>query len=482
MPVAAGAVPAPSSTGPAASARFNGPTGVAVASTGDVYVADHGNRRVRLVARTGGVAAGTAGNVSTIAGDGTDGESDGVGTAAQIGAPTALSIKGNVLYVGDGTQSIRTIDLTTLAVTTFAGSSNVPPVDAEIDGPVGTARFTFVAGMAATASSGLLVNDRSSVRQVDTTGTTTTIAASVVEPVNATGLGTLAQVPFAFNPSGPPGLIVEPGQSVVVLDPAMQLLRRISPTGYVSLIAGFPDQSNSAVRNGAIDGRGSAAQLTFQAEQLARDSTGTLYFGDQFGVRKVTADGMVSFIAGSPSGVGQTDGSGSAATFQAPSGIAIAPNGDLFVSDVHEIRRVTQAGVVTTYAGGTTSGQVDGPAASARFSTPTQLAFAPDGTLYIVDNNVIRTISADGQQVSTISGTAVLQGGLYGGGIAVDSSGTLYYGGTFQGGSVGLHQRTAAGVDTLLLPQLPLRIAIYGPKQLLLSTGPQALLYIATLP
>ena len=399
-----------------------------------------------------------------------------------------MCMSGGALYVADESFSIRKIDLATLAVTTFAGASTAPHGEI-IDGPVGLARFRIPGGLAASTLGGLLLTDSFTIRHIDATGTAVTLALSTVEDTNAVGQGTLMQLPFNAT-NGAPGLVVEPGQSVVVSTET--LLRRISPTGVVTLIAGLP-AIPAIAGDGAIDGNASGAQFGEIAPPLVRDSTGTVYLGDLFGIRKVTTDGTVSFIAGSAAGLpGQVDGNGSAATFNVPTGIAIGPTGDLFVSDLYEIRRVTTAGVVTTYAGNGTRGQADGPVASARFVGPSTLAFAPDGTLYIVDGNVIRTISPDGRQVSTLAGPNLPSTFT---GMAVDKDGTLYYSGSANGGQTGLHQRTAAGVDTLLIPQgssvvlgaspstPPIfAIAIYGPKQLLLSTGQQGLFYVATLP
>ena len=279
--------------GPAATVQFAALTGIAVSPTGDVYVSDSILNRIFLIARVGGID-GTAGNVSAIAGDGTDNETDGVGTLAQIGRPTTMCMSGGALYVADESFSIRKIDVATLAVTTFAGASTAPHGEI-IDGPVGVARFRVPGGLAASTLGGLLLTDSFTIRHIDATGTAVTIAMSTVEDVDAVGQGTLMQLPFNAT-NGAPGLVVEPGQSVVVSTET--LLRRISPTGVVTLIAGLP-AIPAIAGDGAIDGNASRAQFGEIAPPLVRDSTGTVYVGDLFGVRKVTTDGTVSFIAGS---------------------------------------------------------------------------------------------------------------------------------------------------------------------------------------
>ena len=472
--------------GPALSARFNAPMGVAVASTGDVYVTDYGNQRVRWVARVGGYM-GTAGNVSTIAGDGTSGTADGVGAAAQIPAPAAIFLNGTALYVSDEFQRIRKIDLATNTVTTFAGTNNQGSTVGNTDGPIGKAHFNKLAGIAGSTSGGLIVTDGISMRSVSTGGLAVTFATSAVDQVNDTGLGTLSQLPFALGPT-PPGLLVEPGQSVVVADGGYRVVRRIAPGGNVSLIAGLPTAGPNGV---AVDGQASGAQFSFALGEIATDASGAFYVVDTSGIRRIATDGTVSFIAGSPTAFGSpVDGNGSTVRFYDLKGIAVSSTGNIFVSDYNRIRRVDPAGNVTTFAG-STSGQVDGPIATAQFQSPTQLVFGPDGSLFVADVGAVRVISPDGQQVSTLIGPTLSSFT----GIAVDSGGTLYYDGIGPDGQSGLRMRTSAGVDTLLIAHGPAvvlgaspvvsyvtAIAVYGPKQLVLSSGNTGSLYIATTP
>jgi sugar lactone lactonase YvrE len=108
------------------------------------------------------------------------------------------------------------------------------------------------------------------------------------------------------------------------------------------------------------------------------------------------SDFIVTTIAGDTTRQGSKDGVGRKAQFFAPAGICLAPNGNLYVSDTynHEIREVTMAGVVTTIAGSTTAGNVDGPGATARFNTPWGINVDAQGALYVADsrNHTIRKI------------------------------------------------------------------------------------------
>ncbi|MFN3432685.1 MAG: hypothetical protein ACK46X_22405, partial [Candidatus Sericytochromatia bacterium] len=124
-------------------------------------------------------------------------------------------------------------------------------------------------------------------------------------------------------------------------------------------------------------------------------------------IRKVTPQGVVSTVAGS---YGYADGTGTAALFNAPYGIALNPSGDLIVADRtnQRVRKVTTAGVVTTLAGNGFARLADGSAASAVFATPRGACFDPAGNLYVADtdNHVIRKVAADGT-VSTFAGTGM---------------------------------------------------------------------------
>jgi sugar lactone lactonase YvrE len=148
--------------------------------------------------------------------------------------------------------------------------------------------------------------------------------------------------------------------------------------------------------------------------------------------------GAVTLLAGNPSCAGGVDGTGANATFTSPYGIGVLPNDDLVIADdqLHVLRRVTQAGVVTTFAGDGVSGTIDGPAASARFVLPRGIAVDAAGNVYVADNGAhrVRRVGTD-NMVTTLAGdgTAGFMDGagniaqFYGTeGIAVAANGTLY--------------------------------------------------------
>jgi sugar lactone lactonase YvrE len=196
---------------------------------------------------------------------------------------------------------------------------------------------------------------------------------------------------------------------LTVADTANALIRRISDLGVVSTLAGSPTARGNA------DGTGAAA--TFQSPRgLALDGAGNAYVADtqNHTIRRITSAGVVTTLAGAAGSPGSGDGSGSTARFNQPRGVAVAPGGDLYVADTGNnlIRRVTSAGVVTTVAGiFGISGSGDGAAAAASFNQPTGLATDESGNLYIADtgNSAIRRLAPDGQ-VTTLAGLPTVAG------------------------------------------------------------------------
>jgi|GEM_PF-6680304 len=179
------------------------------------------------------------------------------------------------------------------------------------------------------------------------------------------------------------------------------------------------------------DGRNEKAPIL---AGIAVDGRQNVYVaeGEKQTIARITPKGETTTIAGSPGSPGSEDGKGSSARFSNPQGLALDGSGDLYVSDRgnHTIRKITSAGVVTTFAGSAgQAGYVDGLGRDARFSAPGGIALDSNGTLFVSANAVIRKITDDGV-VSTLpgwtSGDKSLR--LYGtiGGLAVDSEGSVY--------------------------------------------------------
>jgi DNA-binding beta-propeller fold protein YncE len=194
--------------------------------------------------------------------------------------------------------------------------------------------------------------------------------------------------------SDPFGIAVAPDGTVYVADAGVsQRIRVIAPDGTVSTLAG------STV--GFTDGPGAAARFSTPSG-LAVDADGVLYVADtgNHAIRRVTPDGVVSTVAGDGT-PGYRDGQGTAARFDGPIGIAVHPDGRLVVADTYNdrIRVITPDGLVSTLAGDGVPGSLDGRAHEARFDTPGGVAIDGAGLIVVADtgNGLIRTIDVHGE-------------------------------------------------------------------------------------
>lgn len=447
--------------GAPSTARFFGPSAVAVAANGDVLVADGPN--IRRVVRSGNAAA----SVETLSGSAN---------------ATALAVRGNTLTFRNANGLLRQIDLTSAVVTTLAGSAVLGA--GFVDGTAPTARLQSAGGVTLAPNGGFMLAENRSLRQVSATGELNTIASGFARGMTADGTGVLAQMPFASLASESlQAVTVDPAGNVVVFEKLSRLVRRISPAGVVTLAAGLTSGPAPAEM---IDGVGSAAQFVSDVAAIASDGTGVLYVGDSFGVRRIALDNTTSLLAGSRTTAGAVDGNASTARFGAIWGLAVKPGGDVFVGDANNaVRRVDAAGNVSTYAGVMgQSGSADGPTATARFTTPKQIAFAPDGSLFVVDNLIVdatvRKVASDGSSVSTLP----IPANSFVTAIAVDAAGTLYYGSNTQG----LMKLAPGGTPSVVIPHGAYvvlgaspslwnidGIAVLGPKQLVVLSSGQIL-------
>jgi sugar lactone lactonase YvrE len=177
-------------------------------------------------------------------------------------------------------------------------------------------------------------------------------------------------------------------------------IRKITPSGVVSSLAG-------SGQPGYRDGPGATAKFSM-IWGIAVDQQGNVFVADAGNncIRKITPAGQVSTFAGGTEGY--ADGSGTSAQFRNPKGLAIDEQGNLFVVDElnHRIRKITPSGVVSTLAGSGTRGSADGQGSEAQFFRPVGIAVTRQGDLYVADagNNRIRRITATGQ-VTTLTGT-----------------------------------------------------------------------------
>jgi sugar lactone lactonase YvrE len=316
-------------TGPV-TVNLNQPHDVAIDAAGNLYIADTFNRVIRKVTPAG-VGSTLAGTV------GANGDVNGTGSAARFNLPLAIAVdSAGTVYVGD------------------QGHAICP-----------------------------------SIREITPAGVVTTLAGGSPSPCTAgvNGTGTAAALIF------PVSVKVDSSGTVYVAESNGNDIRQITPAGVVTTLAGNPSVA------GSTDGTGSAATF-HDPEGIALDSAGNVYVVDSLNekIRVVTPAGVVTSLAGMQGSFGSADGTGAAARFHNPIGIAVDAAGTVYVGDQanQTIRKITPAGVVTTLAGTVNvAGNADGPCVSALFSSPQGLAVDAAGNLYVADagNNSIRKIT-----------------------------------------------------------------------------------------
>jgi len=347
---------------------------------------------------------------TTLAGDGgTAGSSDGTGTAAHFNHPSdvAMDSSSNVYVTDTDNHTIRKITSGGV-VTTLAGLAGV---SGSTDGTGSAARFNYPSGVTIDSSGNLYVadTDNHTIRKITSAGVVTTVAGGAGISGTADGTGTAARFNY------PCDLAADSSGNLYVVDTGSNTVRMISSSGTVTTVAG------AAGKTGSTDGTGtsarfssptsiavgssststSAAQITTMAEALDASTGTVLYVADTDNntIRKISASGAVTTVAGTAGVSGTSDGSGTAALFNAPSGIAADSSGYIYVADTdnNTIRRINSAGTVTTLAGTSgTSGDSDGTGTASTFSSPAGITVDSDGDLYVADsnNNTVRIVAA----------------------------------------------------------------------------------------
>ena len=417
--------------GTAEAPQFNSPIGLSSDSAGNLYLADNGNETIRKVS--------AAGVVTTLAGQvGIKGSVNGTGTNALFNSPhsTVVDSAGNV-FVSDGVN--RTIRKITPggAVTVFTGSTSLQGTN---DGLGGAARFTQPMGLAIDSADNLYVADQggNTIRKITPGALVTTLAGWGRVSGTNDGAGSAARF------TGPQGIAADSAGNVYVTDTGNDTIRKITPGGVVTTLAG------SAGQNGETDGTNGMARFD-TPRGIAVDSATNIYVADSVNstIRKLVIVGtncVVTTLAGGGGSDenGSVDATGTAARFHFPHGLAVDGAGNVYAVDRSndDIRKITPAGVVTTFAGTPGyAGSADGKGAAAQFWAPEGLAVDGDGNIYVSDyfNNAVRKIAPVGTNwmVTTLAGCPSCPGGTNDGpgktarfnnafGLTRDNNGNLY--------------------------------------------------------
>ena len=435
--------------GPATAASLS-PAGVAVDAAGNLYIADYGNSRIRKVT--------PAGTITTVAGNGQQGYSGdgGPATAASLMSPAGVAVDaaGN-LYIAD-TDNSRIRKVTPAGtITTVAG--NGQPGYSGDGGPATAASLLAPCGVAVDATGSLYIADELGglIRKVTSGGTITTVAGN--GRYGYSGDGGPATGAMLGDPGG---VTVDAAGNLYIADSANSRIRKVIPAGTITTVAG-----NGQYCYGGDGGPATAASLATPIG-VAVDAAGNLYMADSGNqrIRKISPDGTITTVAGNGQGGYSGDGGpATAASLNGPSGVAVDAAGNLYISDSYNgrIRKVATSGTITTVAGGGRYGYPGdgGPATAASLYYPVGVAVDAVGNVYIADrdNHRIRKVTPAGMIV-TVAGSG--QAGYSGDGgpataaslnqpwgVAVDVAGNLYIA---DSGNSRIREVTPAAVITVV--------------------------------
>ncbi len=454
--------------GSATSSLLSSPRGVAVDGSGNVYIADRTNNRVRKV--------DSSGTITTFAGTGTSGfgGDGGSATSSMLALPVGVAVdgSGNVYIADQGNNRIRKVDSSGTISTILAAPAIDTPQGVAVDGsgnvyvaefsrvlkmdaltnevstlaagsfgigldgvPAASSYLAFPRGVAADGSGNVYISDSRRIRKVDSSGVISTVAVRGGAGVAVDRSGdvyfahALADRDEAVSKVGPSGNVsrvagggsggdgalatssylwftwgvaVDGSDNVYIAEYDLSRIRKVDASGIISTFAGW---SGTGFMEGfSGDGGSATSSLLSSARGVAVDGSGNVYIADtgNHRIRKVGASGLISTFAGSGTttvgGFGGDGGAATSARLDNPYGVAVDGSGNVYIADRgnNRVRKVDASGIISTFAGtGQTGFGGDGGAAtSARLDSPNGVAVDGSGNVYIVDagNHRIRRV------------------------------------------------------------------------------------------
>ena len=362
----------------ATSAMLANPAGIALDAAGNLYIADSKNNRVRKVT-AGGIISTVAG-ATHFSGDG----EAATGALLQYHNDVALDGSGN-LYVADrGNHRIRKVAPSGV-ISTVAGNGTY--TYSGDNGLATAAGFSYPACIAVDGEGNLYVTDSGRIRKVSLSGVITTVAGTGIYGYNGDNRPAISAYLY-----GPQGIAVDPAGNLFIADYSNHRVRRVAPDGTITTYAGTGERGF-----GGDGGLATAALLNYPWA-VAVDGAGNLYIADRgnYLVRKVTRAGIISTVAGNRQCCSGGDGSPATSARVNPYGVAVDASGSLYIATYSTVRKVSADGIISTIAGTGRSGYSgDGGIATSAELGAYGLAVDRSGNVYLADyaNHRIRKLT-----------------------------------------------------------------------------------------
>ena len=418
--------------GLASAAGLNFPSGIAFDASGNLYIADTGNNRVRKVDGNGIITTVAGNGLAGFSGDGSE------ATSAELSSPSAVAVDaaGN-LYINDGVAGsyyfpnygnhrVRKVDASGI-ITTIVGNG-VAGFSGDGEAAI-NALLNYPSGLAFDGDGNLFIADRGNNR-IRMVGADEKIVTVVGNGWNGViGDGNSAILAMLDSPSG---LAIDAAENLFISDTQNNRIRKVDADGIITTFAGIGDDP---ALSGTGDGEPASGAQIYSPEGIAVDAGGNLYIADGT-IRKVDAAGIITTVAGNGAmGPGYSGDGGPATSAQLsdPHGVAVDAVGNMYISDTgnNSIRKVNTNGIITTVVG-------NGTSYVGVLNHPLGITVDADGNLYIADtyNNVVRrlsptgiltTVAGNGSASFSGDGGLAIKAGLDApSAVVVDSAGNLY--------------------------------------------------------